>query len=105
MKIGDLNKYVTIQYPTRVSDATGGFTTTWADWGNVWAALWPTTAKEIALNGQATMTVTHKIRIRYRAEVKPFYRIKYGNKYFSITSIVNINTENRWLDLLCNEVV
>jgi SPP1 family predicted phage head-tail adaptor len=105
MRAGNLNKYVTIQYPTKASDSIGGMTTSWSDLGSVWAAVWPVSSKEYSLHQQETMEVTHRIRIRYRNEVRASYRIKFGNKYYQIKSIVNPGTENRWLDLLCKEVV
>jgi SPP1 family predicted phage head-tail adaptor len=83
----------------------GTMTTTWSDWGSVWAAIWPLSAKEYVLHSQETMEVTHRIRIRFRNEVGPSFRIKFGNKYYQIKSIVNPGTENKVLDLLCKEIV
>ena len=103
MRIGDLNKYITIQAPSKVSDSMGGFTETWNDVDQVWAAIWPVSAKEQIQSGQMTMAVTMRIRIRYRSVFRPNWRIKYGNRYFSIVSIVNPNEKNEYLDLLCKE--
>lgn len=103
MIIGDLNKQITIQYQTKVADGMGGFTSTWTDADTIWAAIWPVSATEYIKAAQTTMTVTSRIRIRYRSNMRPDYRIKYGNKYFSISSIINPNMGNEWLDLLCKE--
>lgn len=103
MRIGDLNKQVTIQYQTRVTDNMGGFTTTWVDLATVWAAIWPVLANEQIQTMQSVMVTTHRIRMRYRGNVKISDRIKYGNSYFDIVSIINPNMKNRILDLLCKE--
>ncbi len=103
MKIGDLNKRIMLQYPTRVPDVMGGATVTWVDAAEVWAAIWPTSAKEQVAGEQMTMEITHRIRIRWRSMLKASWRIKFGLRYFAIVSIVNPSEGNRVLDLLCKE--
>lgn len=105
MIIGDLNKRIVLQYKTKVADSLGSFTTTWTDFATVFAAIWPVSAKEVLQAGQNIMTVTGRIRIRYRSNVGADYRIKYGNKYYSISSIINPGMKNEWLDLLYKEAV
>lgn len=104
MKIGDINKQVVLQYQTRVPDAAGGFTVTWVDHATIWAAVWPLSATEQVQAMQTSMTITHRVRIRYRANVKASWRIQYGERYFDIISIINPNMSNKNLDLLCKEV-
>ena len=104
MPIGDLNKLISIIGTTRVSDGMGGYTqtdTTIAS--NIWAAIWPISASEQVQAMSTTMTISHRIRIRYRSVLKSFWRIKFGTRYFSIVSIVNPSERNEWLDLMCKE--
>jgi len=103
MEIGKLNKYITIQHPAKTSDGMGGFTETWTDAGNVFAAIWPTSAKEITALNSTTLEVSHRIRIRFRSAFKASWRIKFGNRYFAIVSILNPEEKNEWLDLMCKE--
>jgi SPP1 family predicted phage head-tail adaptor len=103
MPIGDLNKRVTLQYETKVSDAMGGFNSTWIDAATVWAAIWPISANEQVRSIQEVMTITGRIRIRYRSVLRPSWRIKYGNRFFNIVSSINVNEANEWLDLLVKE--
>lgn len=103
MGIGDLNKRMSIQSPTQTADGMGGWTTTYATVATVWAAVWPTSAKETLKAGQTSMEITHRIRIRYRAGVDPSYRILFGTRYFSIMSIINVGERGEWLELLCKE--
>ncbi len=103
MHIGDLKHSVTLQYSTRVADGMGGFATTWNDAATVYAAIWPVSAKEtVQAMGQA-MTITHRIRMRYRANIRSSWRIKHGNRYYNIVSIINPNMERKWLDILVKE--
>ncbi len=103
MRIGELSKRITLQYPTKTSDGMGGFATTWNDAATVYAAIWPVSAKEtVQAMGQA-MTITHRIRMRYRANIRSSWRIKFGNKYYNIVSIIDQNMAHKWLDILVKE--
>ena len=103
--IGDLNKRITIQYPTRVSDSMGGFTNSWNDSDTIFAAIWPVSAKEQIQSMQNVMEISHRVRIRYRSVLNPSWRLKFGNRYFAILSVINQNEKNEFLDLLCKEAV
>ena len=103
IRAGQLNKRVTVQAPTRASDSRGGFTETWTDLDTIWAAIWPASAKESMLSDKETMVATHRIRIRYRSAFSNRWRIKFGNRYFAIQSIINPSEQNEALDLLCTE--
>lgn len=105
MRIGDLNKRVALQSPTLTADGMGGNTVAWGTEAQVWAAIWPTSAREQIEGGQQTMTVSHRMRIRYRSDVASDWRVKYGDRYFSIVSIINPNEKNAMLDLLCREAI
>jgi SPP1 family predicted phage head-tail adaptor len=104
MAVGELDKRIIIESDTKVSDDMGGYTTTWATYTTVWAAIWPMSAKEQLQNMQSNMEVSHRIRIRYMDSFSNDYRIKYGSRYFNIVSVINPREKGEWLDLLCKEV-
>lgn len=104
MRIGDLNRRLELQSPVDVSDSMGGVTRTWNKEAIVWGAIWPTSVTERIQANAPTMVISHRIRIRYRDELGADWRLKYGNRYLSVVSIVNMNEEDRQLDLLCREV-
>jgi len=103
MEAGALNKRITIQYPTKVGDGMGHFTETWNDGDTIWAAIWPTSAKEMVQSMQTDMVISHRIRIRHRSVLRPWWRIKFGHRYFNIVSILNPSEKNEMLDLMCKE--
>ncbi len=106
MNTADLNKRITIEAPMRATDSQLGETVTWATIASaVPAAIWPVSASEQVRAGQAAMTITHRIRIRYRRVMKPDWRISWAGRYFNIVSITDPNEAHKWLDLLCKEVV
>jgi len=101
--IGDLNKRVILQYSTKVSNSMGGFTTSWVDAATIWAAIWPVSAAETVQSMQPTMTISHRIRIRYRSVLRASFRIKFGLRYFNIVSIINPNERGEYLDIMAKE--
>lgn len=107
MKIGDLDKQIDLQAETKVADGMGGFTIVWTSMLPVntliWAAIWPTAANEVVAANAKSMVISHRIRIRYRSVMKASWRIKFGNRYFAIISILNPNEANKYLDLMCKE--
>lgn len=100
----DLNKRITIQHPTRAADGMGGFTEAWTDAATVWAAIWPVSANERIQNQAVTMTITHRIRLRYRRVMRSEWRILYNGRYFNIVGWTDPNEAHEWLDVLCEEV-
>ena len=104
MNIGSLNKRIEIQSPTLTSDGMGGFDTVFATVATVWSAIWPTSASERIQSMGAVMTISHRIRIRYRSDIRSGWRLKFKDRYFDIVSIVNPSESNRMLDIMCKEV-
>jgi SPP1 family predicted phage head-tail adaptor len=106
MPIGDLNKRIEIQSFTRVGDGHGGFTDTWRTEATVWAAIWPMSATEQVRSEKPLGTVSHRIRIRYRRNLRADWRIKFGNRKFNIVGPpINPNEKNEFLDLMCMEAM
>ena len=103
MKIGDLNRRITIQYQTRTPDGLGGFLTVWTDFYTIDAAIWDATSNERNTASATTLVISHRIRIRYKSGFKATYRIKFGTRYFNIVSVVNPAEANRWLDIWAKE--
>jgi len=103
MRIVDLNKRITLQYQTKIPDGMGGWTVTWVDGATIFAGIWPVSANETIAANAVSMTISHRIRIRYRSTLKPSWRVKFGNRYFAIVSIINPNERNAMIDLMCKE--
>ena len=103
VRIGDLRQRVSLQSPPATSDGMGGVTGDWTDEAEVWAAVWPVGATEQVQAAQTVMTVSHRVRIRYRSDLLGSWRVKFGTRFLAIVSIVNPNEAGRLLDLICKE--
>ena len=87
MEVGTLNKRITLQYATKVSDSMGSFTETWVDAATVWAKAWTVSSSEMTADMQVSMIRIQKFKIRYRRVLRPSWRVKYGTAYYNIISI------------------
>lgn len=104
MSIGDLRHKIELQAPTKVSDGMGGFSTVFsAVASSIAAAIWPVSASDTIQANATVMVISHRIRIRYRSVLKTSWRIKFGNRYFTIVSITCPNEAREWLDIMCKE--
>jgi len=103
MQSGELKKLITLQYETKTADGMGSFTVVWTDLATVWAAIWPISANEIVQSMQTNMIISHRVRIRYRSGVLSSWRIKFGDRYFNIVSIINPSERGEWLDIMAKE--
>lgn len=102
MKCGDFrakaNQRINIQTLVSVSDDYGGATTSWDDKYEVWAIMKPMSGQEKFNNDLIQSKVNHKIVVRYIDALKNTktaakYRIKYGDRIFSIVYVRNLDEE------------
>lgn len=102
-KIGDYNKRVEIQAKTTVTDGMGGTTVTWVTLATVYAKITPVSSSERLEAMKNGNEITHRVNIRFRSVFKSAYRIKYGNRYFSIVGVMNVLEKGEELQMTCKE--
>lgn len=108
MQIASLRKRVTLQRRGMTQDAFGQQTTTWTDVCTIWASIEPLSAHELLAAQSVTSEVSHKITIRYRADladpsVVAALRVSYGTRIFNISGAMNPDERNRVVQLLVAE--
>ena len=104
MKAGQLRHRITIQSYT-TTNTHGEITKTWSTFKTVWARIEPITGREWLESGIVEAEVTHRVTIRYLANVKPQMRIYYDSKYYDIMYIENTEMRDRQMILMCKENV
>lgn len=103
MRAGRLRHRVVIQILTKAKNSMGEWYETWATWATVWASIEPNSGKNYFEGMQANSEVQGKIVIRYRTGVEPTMRVKYGNRYFNIISIVHPQERRKELHVMYRE--
>jgi SPP1 family predicted phage head-tail adaptor len=94
-----MDKRVTIQSASQISDGQGGFTETWSDGASVWAWIQPVKGYEKFQASQTQTPLSHKIVTRYRTDITTASRLKYGDRIFWVKEVINRDEANQFLDI------
>jgi SPP1 family predicted phage head-tail adaptor len=105
LSAGQLREPLTFQRQQSVSDGMGGQAIQWVDLFNARADVRPISGRESVQAMQLQASITHRIYIRYRADLTAADRILMRGQPLQIRSIVNIEMRNRWLELACDDGV
>ena len=101
MRAGDLNQRVTIKRQTELGEVIN----VWLDLGTVWAAVEPLNGRELIAAQAAVSEVTLRVRMRYRADVKPSDQVQHGAKLYQITSVIDPRSQGAELVLMCKHLL
>jgi len=106
MRAGLLRSRVTIQTPGAGVDDYGMPTQeTWADLDTVDADVRQITGRERWASEWTANIATVAVKIRYRSDIKPNYRILFDGRVLRIAGPpINVDQRNRELVLTCEEV-
>lgn len=106
---GKMRHRITFQHFVGESDAFGdpllADDSQWEDVATVWAAIDPLSGREFYAAEQSQSEVSHKVRCRYRAGITTAMRIKYGERIFSILSVIDWEERHESLLIMCKELV
>ena len=96
---GKLRHNVIWQEKIQTPDGGGGFTYTTSDVVTVRAFIKPVSTNERFFAQRIESDISHKIYIRYRTDISPDMRINYGGRLFQVKGIMNIEEQNKWLEV------
>ncbi len=100
---GRLNHRVQLQSIVETSDGCGGVNVSWTPVADVWANIQPHRTRSEQLAQQQFETLTHKITIRFRPDVKSGWRVQFGPRLFAITTLHDPDERGRYLSCLVEE--
>lgn len=102
---GEFRHLITFQKLLEVQNDYGEPTQAWNDEITSRAAIYPVSGKEFYAAETVNSEVTHKINMRYTQGLKPDMRIKFGDRYFNIISIINFQERGTLIQIMCKELV
>lgn len=103
VKIGDLRHRVQIEQASRTSDGGGGAALTWVLVAEVWAAMWPRSMREPHDMDRVAGRATHDVWIRFRSDVKPEMRMRFGARVFDIRGVIDPEDRGAWMKCIVQE--
>lgn len=92
MRIGKLDKKIILLKPIAEEDGMGGcYIAEWQQVAEVWAEFMRPRTTTVGVDGGIASVQTQEIKIRWRSDVAPGWRLKYGNETREIEHVFSIN--------------
>ena len=105
MNAGKLRERITIQQQSVIQGAYGEVKNLWSTLTSVWAKVEQLKGREYFTSNERHAEVNTRITIRYRSDILPKMRISYKNYIYDIKSIINIDEEDVFMELMCEKLV
>ena len=105
LNAGALREPITIQRKISVSDGMGGQAIQWIDLATVRAHVKPLSGREALQAMQLQASITHRIYMRYRADLQPSDRLVMRGQPLQIKAILNMEMRNQWLEVSADQGV
>jgi len=105
MQAGKLRHRITLQKPGKVQNPDNGeMEVAWLDLATIWADVVPLSAREFVAAQAMQNAVTTRIKIRYRQDISPKYRILFRGKIFNIEGVLpDPDSGLEYITLPCSE--
>ncbi len=94
VEAGILNKRLTFQTGTATA---GEGVTVWTDHCTVWGQLEPLTGTLLFQAQQSNSEAVGRTKVRYRSDLNPSMRVKFGSRYLKLLSVINPLESNEYL--------
>lgn len=107
MQAGKLRHRITFEQPVPTRNSVNEEIITWVPLEpTVWGAIEPLTGRENYDNfgAQELAKANTRIRIRHRDDINHKMRAVFGTRVFDIQAVINVETRDRELHILCEEV-
>ena len=104
LRSGTMDYLAVVQTPTESANAIGEPILTWSTFATRWVAILPLSGNEQITALANEGNVTHRIRMRYTAGIKPKMRLVSEGRTFEIMSVVERGRREEH-ELMASEVV
>ena len=105
INIGKLNKRLKIMGFVDRKDAIGQSSKALEEIKTVWGSLYPIRGNEMYEVQKVQGKTSHKCYIRYMKDIDSNCYIKYEDKTYSITSVIDVDMEHKLLEIYCDEYI
>ena len=95
---------LTLEEPVETPDGIGGVTRAFSPRLTLWARLEPVNGDERADAQRAGAVVSHRVTLRWRADVSAAMRFRAGEKIYTISAHYDPDGRRRYLVCLVREV-
>jgi SPP1 family predicted phage head-tail adaptor len=100
---GQLTARLELEAPAETPDGQGGTTVAFQPVASLWARIEPVAETREERAGSEVFTLTHRIWLRFRSDVRPGMRLRKGARLFAIGAWRDPDETGRYLVCLCEE--
>ena len=104
MKAGALDQRIVIERLVEGYDELGQPINTWLPIVQTWAHVQPLVGREYIAAGALLSEVTARVRMRYRPGITAADRVIHNGKVYGITSVADVHSSRRELQLQCRAI-
>lgn len=111
MRSGELRHRIIIQKKATVRNSYGEETISWSSNIGAWASISPLRGNQFFAARQVQAEMSHSIRMRYQTLAAStaigagYCRVKFGDRIFTIHSVINPQERKEMLELMCSEEI
>ncbi|MBO9193561.1 phage head closure protein [Rhizobium sp. 16-449-1b] len=100
---GQMTARLALEAPVETSDGQGGATVSFAEIASFWARIEPVSELREEQAGADVFTLTHRIWLRFRDDIKAGMRLRKGARVFAIRTWRDPDERGNYLVCLCEE--
>lgn len=105
VRVGRIKDRCKIQQLSEALDEFGQRQQTWVTLADRWAGIEPLSGRERLQGDQVYSDLTHRVVLRYLAELTPKMRVVCGTRILEIVSVIDRDNRHEQQELLCMERV
>jgi SPP1 family predicted phage head-tail adaptor len=94
---GALRNELRLEKAEAVADGLGGYSESWSEVAVLFGLVEPVAAVSVFRADQATETVTHRVTIRWRNDIRSGMRFRKGERVFDIITVFDPDETGRYL--------
>lgn len=102
--IGCMRSRLSLEAPVDMTDDTGGVARSYIAQAVVWGAIMPAAASDRFVAERMEQTITHAIRLRFRAGLTGAMRLRLGTRIFLIHGVEDVDESRRFVLCHCEEI-
>src|SRR5689334_3400988 len=89
LAVGTLRRRLTLQLPGGPADGAGGVSRSWTTLATLWGSLGPLGRSPTVYGDAPSSRATHRVRLRWRADVAAGQRLVMGTRSFTILTVAD----------------
>jgi SPP1 family predicted phage head-tail adaptor len=102
--VGVMRQRLSLDAAVESTDDSGALQTTWSPRGDLWGQIAPASSGGRFVADRQEEAITHRILIRWRADVQSGMRFRLGERSFIVRSAFDPDERQRVLICRCEEI-